>query len=78
MNKRFIDVICLNDRSGKLRPLTLIWDENNKYEITKILEIKPLSLLSSNQTGLKYTCLFSTNIKHNLYLDKGKWYVEEK
>ena len=78
MTRRYIDVICLNDQEGNLKPLYIIWDDGNKIPITKITNICPRASLKAGGSGLRYTCDFGRgNIRH-LYLDRGKWFVEMK
>lgn len=76
MRKKFVDVICLNDQAGNLKPLFLIWDNLYKIPIIKIKEICPRASLKVGGSGLRYTCVFESNRVRHLYYDRGKWYVE--
>lgn len=76
MRKKFVDVICLNDQAGNLKPLFLIWDSIYKIPILKIKEICPRASLKVGGSGLRYTCVFESNRVRHLYYDRGKWYVE--
>ena len=76
MKRKYVDVICLNDQAGNIKPLFLIWDNNQKIPIVKIKEICPRSSLKVGGSGLRYTCQFDSNIVRHLYYDRGKWYVE--
>lgn len=76
MIKRYVDIICLNDKNGYIKPLYLIWDNDKKIAITKIESICPKASLRSGETGLQYTCIFENNNIRHLYYDRGKWYVE--
>ena len=76
MKKKYVDVICLNDQAGNIKPLYLIWDNIKKIPIIKIKEICPRASLKVGGSGLRYTCVFESNIVRHLYLDRGKWYVE--
>jgi len=76
MRKKFVDVICLNDQAGNLKPLYLIWDNAIKIPIVKVKEICPRASLKVGGSGLRYTCVFEPNKVRHLYLDRGKWYVE--
>lgn len=76
MRKKFVDVICLNDQAGNLKPLFLIWDNLYKIPIIKVKEICPRASLKVGGSGLRYTCVFETNRVRHLYYDRGKWYVE--
>ena len=76
MIRKYVDVICLNDKGGNIRPLCLIWDEVRKIPITSIKEICPRSSLKAGGSGMRYTCVFSSNLVRHLFYDRGKWYVE--
>lgn len=76
MKKKFVDVICIHDQAGNIKPLYLIWDNNRKIPIIKIKEICPRASLKVGGSGLRYTCVFDGNIVRHMYLDRNKWYVE--
>ena len=76
MIRKYVDVICLNDKGGNVRPLYLIWEENRKIPILKIKEICPRASLKVGGSGTRFTCVFSSNRVRHLYFDRGKWYVE--
>ena len=76
MIRKYVDVICLNDKGGNITPLYLIWEEDKKIPIRKVKEICPRASLKVGGSGLRYTCLFDSNRIRHLYYDRGKWYVE--
>lgn len=76
MARRYVDVICLNDRTGNLKPLYLVWSGNVKMPILRVKEVCPRSALKQGGSGFRYTCLFDRNRTGHLYYDRGKWYVE--
>ena len=76
MKKRYVDVICLNDQGGNLKPLFLIWDDNKKIPIRKVKSICPRASLKAGGSGLRYTCEISGTITRHLFYDRGKWFVE--
>lgn len=77
MVRRYIDVICLNDKRGILKPLYIIWNDEKKIPIVKIKEVNFSNSLKRGGTGLRYTCLFKYDRIRHLYYDEGKWYVEQ-
>ena len=76
MKRKYVDVICLNDQAGNVKPLFLIWDNERKIPILKVKEICPRASLKVGGSGLRYTCLFDSNRIRHLYYDRGKWFVE--
>ncbi len=76
MIRKYVDVICLNDKGGNIKPLFLIWDEGKKVPIKRVKEICPRASLKVGGSGLRYTCVFEPNRIRHLYYDRSKWYVE--
>lgn len=76
MKRKYVDVICLNDQAGNIKPLYLIWNNVKKYPIIKIKEICPRASLKVGGSGLRYTCVFEPNVVRHLYLDRNRWFVE--
>ena len=76
MIRKYVYVICLNDKGGNIRPLYLIWNDDQKIPIKKIKEICPRASLKVGGSGYRYTCVFEPNRIRHLYYDRGKWYVE--
>jgi len=76
MKRKYVDVICLNDQGGNIKPLYLIWDDERKIPIIKVTEICPRASLKVGGSGLRYTCIFEHKQVKHLYYDRGKWFVE--
>lgn len=76
MIRKYVDVICMIDKGGNIKPLYLIWDDIKKIPIIKVKEICPRASLKVGGSGLRYTCVFESNRVRHLYLDRGKWFVE--
>ena len=76
MIRKYVDVICLNDKAGNMHPLFLLWDGYRKIPIVKVKQICPKAALKQGGSGLRYTCVFEQDKIRHLYYDRGKWYVE--
>lgn len=72
--KRYVDVVLLNSKQGKLIPLFIVWDNNIKYPIDKILSIKK-SHSQVGGSGIMYLCLIQ-NQKRKLFFERDKWFIE--
>ena len=77
MVRKYVDVICLNDKRGTVKPLYIIWDEHRKIPIVKIKEVCLNSNLKRGGSGVRYTCIFEADRIRHLYYDNGKWFVEQ-
>lgn len=72
--KRYVDVVVLNTKLAKLTPLFIVWDNNNKYPIDKILQIKKAHS-SVGGGGIMYLCLIQ-NQRRKLYYERDRWFIE--
>lgn len=76
MKKKFVDVVCLNDQLGNLKPLFIIWDNHEKIKILKILQVCQRASLKVGGSGIRYKCLLEYNRQKDLYYERGKWFLE--
>lgn len=72
--KRYVDVVVLNSKQAKLTPLFIVWDNNIKYPIDKILQIKKAHS-SVGGGGIMYLCLIQ-NQRRKLYFERDRWFIE--
>ena len=77
MRKKYVKVISETDTDGNILPITIIWDEYAKYNIDKVLDIRPCASLKSGGIGLRYTVRILGQTTY-LYLEETKWFVEAK
>lgn len=76
MKRKYIDVICLNDQLGNIKPLFIIWDNQRKIPIIKVTDVCQRASLKAGGSGLRYTCVFENKLIRHLFYDRGKWFVE--
>ena len=74
--KMFVDVICLYEKSGQIKPLYILWNGNVRYQIDRITQIIPAASLKSGGMGLRYTCKFGQSMRY-LFFEEGKWFIEK-
>ena len=72
--KRYVDVVVLNTKDAKLRPLFIVWDNNIKYPVDNILQIKKAHS-SVGGGGIMYLCLIQ-NQRRKLYYERDRWFIE--
>lgn len=72
--KKYVKVVALIDKEGKLMPLFLIWDNGTKYTIDKIVEMrKAYSVVGGG--GILYRCRI-LNREYNLFYEINRWFIE--
>jgi hypothetical protein len=75
--KIYVNVICSYDINGNIRPIFVIWDNDNKYKIKRIINKENRASLKNGGSGIRYTCIFENNAKRYLFLDtNNKWFIE--
>lgn len=72
--KRYVPVVVRFDTEGKLRPLVIEFDEENKFPVDKVLDVRRAACQSVGGVGDRYTCLIRGKESY-LWFEKGKWFV---
>ena len=63
--------------AGKLRPLVIEFDEEHKYPVDKVLDIRRAACQRVGGVGDRYTCRINGQVTY-LWMEKGVWFVEAK
>lgn len=72
--KRYVTVDVRVDPAGRIRPLTINYDNHRIYGIDRILTVNRRTS-ASGSSGQCFTCLIHGKTRE-LWLEKGKWFVE--
>lgn len=72
--KRYVSVVALTDKDGRLTPLFLIWDNGVKYPIDKVLEIRKAASIVGG-CGILYRCRIQ-NRERNIFYERNRWFIE--
>lgn len=75
--KRYVDVIARFYEDGRLVPLAIWWTDGEKYEIDRVLDVRPAASLKAGGAGMRYTCRIQGHEKY-LWLEENRWFVEAK
>ena len=84
--KVYVEVIVKVNADGSIRPLMLIWEDGEKFEIDRILDIRQAPALKAGGQGDRYKIMVqgkqsylfferSTNLTGNVI---GRWFVERR
>ena len=73
--KCYVDMVVMQYKSGVIKPLYVVWDDQKQYKIDKILNMAKAANLNVGGRGIKYTCKIQGYIR-DLYLENGKWFLE--
>ena len=75
--KRYVPVVVRFDTAGKMRPVLIEFDEEHKYQVDKILDVRRAACQSVGGVGDRYTCRIRGQETY-LWFEKGCWFVEAK
>jgi hypothetical protein len=66
---------------GIIRPLSIVWEDGKKYEITRVLHCERGASRRAGGAGLVYTCIVDGKEIHLYFEDApggAKWFLESK
>jgi hypothetical protein len=72
--KRYVDVISVQKKDGRVIPLYICWDNGRKYHIDKILSTERRASQVGG-CGIRYVCRIQGS-ERNLFLEKNRWFIE--
>ena len=75
--KKYVPVVVRFDTNGKLRPLVVEFDEEHRYSVDKVLDIRRAACQSVGGVRDRYTCRINGQVTY-LWFEKGSWFVEAK
>ncbi len=62
---------------GRLRPLTVTWEDGREFEIDSVTDARPAASLKAGGAGIRYTVRIGETVTH-LFLEEDKWFVERR
>ncbi len=84
--KVYVNVTAAFDADGRMKPLSLVWEDGHKYMIEKVLDCKPAAAIRAGGQGERFTIRVNGREKY-LFFERctqisgdllGKWFVERK
>ena len=72
MKKEYVKVISETDESGLITPKTIIWKDDTKFHISKVLDYRPCASLKTGGIGIRYTIQIKPKLSQNTPLRGGK------
>lgn len=73
--KQYIKVLVEFDCDGNLLPKAIYWENNKKYDIEKVTDIRYAASLKAGGAGIRYTCKILGKNRF-LFLENNRWFVE--
>lgn len=73
--KVYVDVTAKFVTTGDIIPHFIQWEDGRKFEIDRVLDIRPAASLKAGGVGIRYKFRIRGQ-EANLYLEENKWFVE--
>lgn len=78
MKRTYVDVTAKFDSSGNVTPLEIQWEDGRKFEVDRVLDVRPAASLKVGGQGLRYTCRILGHETYLFFEDNNRWFVEAK
>ena len=80
-HKVYVETVVDFSDEGIIRPLSIVWEDGKKYEITRVLHCERGASRRAGGAGLVYTCIVDGKEIHLYFEDASggaKWFLESK
>ena len=75
--KVYVAVIVRFSPEGRLKPLSLEWEDGRVFIIDRITDISRAPAVKAGGTGWRYT-IYIEGRQTYLFFDEGRWFVERR
>ncbi|MDP4152569.1 MAG: hypothetical protein Q8865_03880 [Bacillota bacterium] len=75
--KVFVNVTADFMYDGKIMPRSFVWEDGRRFDIDRVLDVRPAASLKVGGQGLRYTCRICGKQKY-IFLENGRWFIEGK
>ena len=75
--RKYVPVTLRVDENGKIRPLVIEFDEQHKYLVDKVLDVRRAACQSAGGVGDRFTCRIQGQETY-IWLEKGRWFIAVK
>lgn len=75
--KVYVDVTARFNKEGGVTPENIIWEDGRRYEIDRVVDVRPAASLKAGGVGMRYICRILGRETY-LFLEGDRWFVEGK
>lgn len=75
-NKVYVDVNADFLKEGMLIPKSFIWEDDVRYEISRVTDVRRAASLKAGGVGQRYTCIVGGREIYLFYEDNNQWFME--
>lgn len=73
--KKYVSVELKVDAEGTVCPLSIIWEDGQKFEIDRVLDVRFAASRKAGGVGTRYTCIIRGQQRY-LYWEDPQWFIE--
>lgn len=70
-----LEVTARFDTTGRVEPLSFVWEDGETYEIDRVLDVRHAPALKVGGVGMRYECRIQGRLRY-IFCDEGKWFME--
>ncbi|TCL39985.1 hypothetical protein EV210_101185 [Anaerospora hongkongensis] len=74
-DKKFVDVTAKHSRDGKVKLLSITWEDGKEYSVDRVLDVRMAAALKAGGQGMRYTCRIHGREVY-LFFDEGRFFIE--
>ncbi len=75
MERRYIKVVAIFNEDGSILPTTIIWEDDRKFTIDKVLDVRKIANLKYGAIGTRYICRIQGRDISIYNEDNNKWFM---
>ncbi len=75
--KVYVDVVLRNDKEGNIKPLSILWEDGQTYEVDRLLDVCRAASTKVGGVGIRYTVMICGQ-ETRLFHEEDRWFVEAK
>ena len=72
----YLDVTARFSPDGRVTPLYIRWEDDRRFPIDRVLDVRRAASLKQGGIGLRYTCRIGGQIRY-LFLDGTRWFASD-
>ena len=74
--KQYVSVTARFDTVGNILPVKVLWEDGRRFDIDKIIDVRPCASLKCGGFGIRYTCRILGKETY-IFREADRWYVEK-
>ncbi len=75
--KVYVAVDARFEPDGRLTPTAVIWEDQRRYEIDRVLDVRRAASLKAGGSGIRYTVRIG-HTETYLFLEEDRWFAVRK